>query len=316
MGWRGRNFGFRISDLGFKIRNSQFTIRNSKSLFCLFCLLGTLAFPSPLHPQGRIVFGVVPFQSPSKSARMFMPLADYLSEKTVLKVDFVVAPDFKVYQERMERGEYDITFSNPFQYIVANSKAGYIAFAKVAREPFTGIILVRRDSGIKGVEELRGKTIAFAYPTAWAAAVQTRKWLEVNYGIDYYRDMKPRFVGSHDSAILAVFTRVTDAAGAIPHEFRTMNEKVKRELVVIGETTPHPQMPFAHHPRLDKGIVEKIKRTLLALDRSTPEGRKILDALEREGFEEADDKEYDIVRALADEYSKNGMPYAREFRWK
>lgn len=245
-----------------------------------------------------------------------MPLADYLSERIGVKVDFVVAPDFKVYQERMERGEYDITFSNPFQYIVAHSKAGYAAFVKVAGEPFTGIILVRRDSGIKRVEDLKGKTIAFAYPTAWAAAVQTRKWLEVNYGIDYYKDMKPRFVGSHDSAILAVYTRVTDAAGAIPHEFRTMNEKVKRELIVIGETPPHPQMPFAHHPKLDKKIVEKIKDALLSLDGRTPEGRKILDAMEREGFEGADDREYDVVRALADEYSKNGMPYAREFRWR
>lgn len=288
----------------------------ANSIIGILSALLLLSIPSPLHPQGRIVFGVVPFQSPSKSARMFMPLADYLSHKIGMKVDFVVAPDFKVYQERMERGEYDITFSNPLQYIVANGKAGYRAFAKVAREPFTGIILVRKDSGIKGIEDLRGKTIAFAYPTAWAAAVQTRKWLEVNYGIDYYRDMRPRFVGSHDSAILAVFTRVTDAAGAIPHEFRTMNEKVRGELMVIGETPPHPQMPFAHHPKLDKGIVKKIRNALLSLDRSTPEGKKILDALEREGFEEADDREYDIVRVLADEYSKNGMPYAREFRWR
>lgn len=288
----------------------------ANSIIGILSALLLLSIPSPLHPQGRIVFGVVPFQSPSKSARMFMPLADYLSRRVGMKVDFVVAPDFKVYQERMKRGEYDITFSNPFQYVVANGKAGYTAFAKVAREPFTGIILVRRDSGIKRIEDLRGKTIAFAYPTAWAAAVQTRKWLEVNYGIDYYRDMRPRFVGSHDSAILAVFTRVTDATGAIPHEFRTMNEKVRGELMVIGETPPHPQMPFAHHPKLDKEIVKKIKNALLSLDRSTPEGKRILDALEREGFEEADDREYDIVRALADEYSKNGMPYAREFRWR
>lgn len=247
---------------------------------------------------------------------MFIPLADYLTKTTGIKVDFAVARDFKVYQERMERGEYDITFSNPFQYIVANSKAGYTAFAKVAKEPFTGIIIVRKDSGIKSIDELRGKTVAFAYPTAWAAAVQTRKWLEQEYGIDYYKDMKPLFVTSHDSAILSVFTRMVDAAGAIPHEFETMDEHIKKDILVLGETPPHPQMPFAYHPRVSQDIVWKIKNILLSLDKTTPAGKKVLDALGRNGYESADDKEYDVVRGLADEYSKDGMPYAKEFRWR
>lgn len=275
----------------------------------VFCL-------SSAFSQDRIILGVVPFQSPSKTAEMFMPLADYLTEKTGIKVEFAVARDFKVYQERLEKGEYDITFSNPFQYVVARSKAGYTAFAKVAKEPFTGIILVRKDSGIKKIEDLKDKAIAFAYPTAWAAAVQTRKWLEQKYKIDYYKNMKPVFVGSHDSAILAVFTRMVDAAGAIPHEFETMDEHVKNDLVVIGETPPHPQMPFAYHPRVNSIAVLKIKNALLALDKTTPEGRKVLEALGRDSFEAANDKEYDVVRKLADEYSKDGMPYAKEFKWR
>ncbi|MBI5683054.1 MAG: phosphate/phosphite/phosphonate ABC transporter substrate-binding protein [Deltaproteobacteria bacterium] len=285
-------------------------------LFFTFFLLPIAYYLSPAFSQDRIILGVVPFQSPSKTAEMFIPLADYLTRKTGIQIDFAVAKDFKIYQERMERGEYDITFSNPFQYIVANSKAGYTAFAKVAEEPFTGIILVRRDSEIKKVENLKGKTIAFAYPTAWAAAVQTRKWLEKKYNIDYYRDMKPLFVTSHDSAILTVYTRMADAAGAIPHEFQTMDEHIKNDLIIIGETPPHPQMPFAYHPRVSQSAVLKIKNALMALDKSTTEGKKVLEALGRNGFESADDRDYDVVRKLADEYSKDGMPYAQEFRWR
>ncbi|MBI5892777.1 MAG: phosphate/phosphite/phosphonate ABC transporter substrate-binding protein [Deltaproteobacteria bacterium] len=293
------------------MRHKKFKI----SLFTL-CLLPLVFCLSPAFSQDRIVLGVVPFQSPSKSAEMFIPLADYLTNKTGINIEFAVARDFKVYQERLEKGEYDITFSNPFQYVVARSKAGYTAFAKVAKEPFTGIILVRKDSGIKRIEDLNGKSIAFAYPTAWAAAVQTRKWLKEKYKIDYYKDMKPLFVGSHDSAILAVFTRMVDAAGAIPHEFETMDEHVKNDLVVIGETPPHPQMPFAYHPRVSSLAVLKIKNALLALDKTTPENRKVLEALGRDSFEAANDKEYNVVRKLADEYSKDGMPYAKEFKWK
>ncbi|HBO84149.1 MAG TPA: hypothetical protein DD641_04075 [Deltaproteobacteria bacterium] len=286
------------------------------SLFFIFSLIPITYHLSPAFSQDRLTLGIVPFQSPSKTAEMFIPLVNYLTEKTGIKIDFAVARDFKIYQERMERGEYDITFSNPFQYIAANSRAGYKAFAKVAGEPFTGIILVRNDSGIKRIEDLKGKTIAFAYPTAWAAAVQTRKWLEDKYSIDYYRDMKPLFVTSHDSAILSVYARMVDAAGAIPHEFYTMDEHIKNDLVIIGETPPHPQMPFAYHPRVSSIAVLKIKNAVMLLDKSTPEGKKVLEALGRNGFESANDREYDVVRKLADEYSKNGMPYAQEFRWR
>lgn len=250
--------------------------------------------------------GVLPLQSPTKLAKMFLPLCDYLSDKLGMKVVFVTAPDFTRFMQRYEAGFYDIVYSNPYQYVRARDKQGYSVFAKVAGEPFVGIFIVRKNWGHRAftAHNLRGKTIAFVHPFAWASALMTSAHL-LDKGIDPKRDMSVKYVGSQDSVILAVENGMADIGGTWRPSLRLM-DRLADKIEVIEETAPQPQMPLSAHPRVPPEVVRKIRSLLVGLA-GTEEGKEILKKLELpNGFTEASDIEYDAVRELAD---KLGVPY-------
>ncbi|GAB4387610.1 MAG: hypothetical protein Kow0025_02170 [Thermodesulfovibrionales bacterium] len=250
--------------------------------------------------------GVLPLQSPTKLANMFLPLCDYLSENLGIEVVFVTAPDFTRFMQRYEAGFYDIVYSNPYQYVRARNRQGYSVFAKVAGEPFVGIFIARKDWGQKAFnpDNLRGKTIAFVHPFAWASALMTSAHL-LDRGIDPGRDMTVKYVGSQDSVILAVENGMAEIGGTWRPSLRLM-DRMEDDIMVIEETEPQPQMPLSAHPRVAPDVVDRLRGLLVELA-GTEEGKEILKRLELPmGFEPASDAEYDAVRNLA---NKLGMPY-------
>lgn len=246
-----------------------------------------------------IRFGVLPLQSPTKLARMFMPLLDYLKDKTGKEIAFITAPDFTRFMQRYESGYYDIVYSNPYQYVRARNKQGYRVFARVAGEPFTGLFIVKRGGSIREInsESLKGKTIAFVHPYACASALMSTAYL-IEKGVDPSRDMSIKYVGSQDSVILSVKNGMVDIGVTWRPSLRLM-ESLKNDIEVIAETFPQPQMPISVHPRVSTETELTIRNLLITLGDSE-EGRGILNALELPmGFAEASDEEYEDVRTLA-----------------
>lgn len=77
---------------------------------------------------------------------------------------------------------------------------------------FRGIILVRKDSGIKSVKDLVGKNISYPAPTALAATMMPQWYLHI-HGINIHTDITNSYVGSQESSIMNVFLGKS-AAGA------------------------------------------------------------------------------------------------------
>jgi phosphonate transport system substrate-binding protein len=79
-------------------------------------------------------------------------------------------------------------------------------------EMFRGIILVRKDSGIHKVTDLKGKKVSYPALTALAATMMPHYYLHT-HGIDVNRDIENLYVGSQESSIMNVL-RGHVAAGA------------------------------------------------------------------------------------------------------
>lgn len=238
-------------------------------------------------------FGVLPLQSPTKLAAMFMPLTEKLQQALGMPVQFVTAPSFSRYMRRVKHREYDIIYLNPLTYTEAR-KAGYRVIVKVAQEPFTGILVVRRDGPIKSLDpnKLRpGLRLGFPDPNAFAATVMTRQYMQ-HKGIDVNRQFHVHYFGSQDSALMALYSGLVDIIGTWRPSFRSMPEHVRKQLQIIAETPPQPQMPIAIRTDMPRQDIQRIKACLLNLTH-TRRGRKALEALGfKGGFVQADDAEY------------------------
>lgn len=278
---------------------------------CLFLLIvpfgqsvcaeqaGHVRAGDPARPvEGRwLRFGVLPLQSPTKLAEMFMPLAVYLQDRLHRPVQFVTAPNFSTFMRRVAANEYDIVYLNPLLFVQAEHD-GYRAVAKVAGEPFTGILVVRRHSPIRRVtpaEFAKGPTIGFPDPRAYAATVMTRGYLK-RRGIDVDKCCRVRYFGSQDSVLVALDSGIVDVAGTWWPSLRSMPPAVRTNLRVIAETPPQPQMPIALSAKLPVGLQREITKELLGLAK-TPAGRKVLDRLGfPDGFAPTSDAEYAKVK--------------------
>ncbi len=237
-------------------------------------------------------FGVLPLQSPNKLASMFLPLTKVLEHSLHRPVQFVTAPSFSVFMQRVARREYDIVYLNPLLCAEAQ-KSGYHVIAKIAGEPFTGILVVRRDSNItKLAAPLQpGLRLGFPDPGAFAATVMTRRYME-SLGIPVDRDFEVKYFGSQDSVLMALYSGLVDVAGTWKPSLRSMPKHIQQALRIIAETPPEPQMPIAVRDDMPVADMKMVAKVLVDMG-STIAGRQILNGMELpQGFVLTDDSEY------------------------
>lgn len=264
-------------------------MRNYLVSSLLLCLAAGSLSASSEHYR----LGVLPLQSPTKLAGMFTPLVSLVERDLGHPVQFVTAPSFSRFMDRVAARQYEIIYLNPLLYAKAR-EYGYRAVAKVAGEPFTGILVARRGARWKldDPESLPdGLRIGFPDPDAYAATVMTRQYLRV-MGIEVDSRFRVEYFGSQDSALLALHAGLVDLVGTWRPSYRSMPAEVRANLKVVAETPPQPQMPVAVRDDLPDNEVQRLVALLTHLNDS-PEGRRALESLGfRQGFADASDTEY------------------------
>jgi phosphonate transport system substrate-binding protein len=237
-------------------------------------------------------FGVVPQQSASKLAHLWAPVFDYLGRSAGLEIKFRTAPDIPEFERRVATGEYDFVYMNPYHYTVFSQEPGYRAFAKAKGQLLQGILVVRKDSSIRDPRELSGTTLGFPAPAAFAASVLTRAYL-TQKGIPF----TPKFVSSHDSVYLAVAKGLYPGGGGVVRTLESLEPDVRDQLRILWTTKAYTPHAFATHPRVAAEAVKRVTEAMLAMGQNE-DGRALLAPLSMEGFESAEDADWDDVRAL------------------
>ena len=261
--------------------------------FILVLALLPLSWPRAMEgDEGRsFTLGVVPQQSASKLAQLWVPVLDEIGRRAGMEIHFKTAPNIPEFEARLAAGEYDFAYMNPYHYTVFSEEPGYQAFAK-AKNRLEGILVVRKDSPIYDPHELAGATLAFPAPAAFAASVLTRAYL-AQEGIEF----TPKFVASHDSVYLAVVRGLYPGGGGVVSTFKSLEPETRDQLRILWKTqgfTPHA---FAAHPRVEADTVSRLTLAMVAMDESEA-GRALLAPLNMPGFMSARDADWNDVRAL------------------
>ena len=126
------------------------------------------AIKSPSVDTGEkpIVFACIPYESELKLIEAFQALADYIAEQTGIPVTLEIKKSYKEIIDGLSNGDIDLANTGPLVYIKAHDKSGAYALVKPmplsTSTPFyKSYIIVRKDSGIKKISQLKGKKFAF-----------------------------------------------------------------------------------------------------------------------------------------------------------
>ena len=237
-------------------------------------------------------FAVVPQQSASKLAKLWVPILQFLSSKSGVKLRFRTAPSIPEFERRLAKGEYEFTYMNPYHYTLFHESNGYEAFAKQRNKSITGIIVVRKDNPIQSLEGLQGGILAFPSPAAFAASVLPRAYLKK-------QDISiiPKYVSSHDSVYHAVAAGIYPAGGGIERTFKNLEPAVQEKLKVLWVTRPYTPHAFAASPKVAPQLIAALQKAMLEMSNDET-GVTLLKMINFTGIETAINADWDDVREL------------------
>jgi phosphonate transport system substrate-binding protein len=181
---------------------------------------------------------------------------------------------YEAFSEDLRREAYDIAFVQPFDYVDAHDKHGYLP---LARQPgnLHALIVVRDESPLKSVQDLKGRTLA--NPPAGAAVSHLTSMALWQADIDPNIGVKRQYGKNHFTCLQSLAIGAADACGLAEPAFRTLEKtQTATRLRVLHRTVGMPRPLFVIHKRVSKKDREVLLRTIVDWP-NTEEGRKILE---------------------------------------
>jgi len=262
---------------------------------------------TPPRPTEAITYAYLPQYSHSVSFERHRRLLEYLRQKTGLSFRQVYPDTFGNHIRMVERGEIDISFTNPFVYDTM-THFGAQAFARVI-EPdggadFQGQIIVRSDNpAISTISDCRGKRL-IAVDQDSAGGYLYPLGLFHEYGITKNDFREIAFAagsgGRQESVVLAVYAGAYDVGTIRKGTLDIVRDKIDVDQIrVLAETRPYPGWVYSVRKGFDPDLREIIGQALFALDNKRPADTEILAAAGMTGIIPAHDTDYNSVRELA-----------------
>ncbi|MCW9035844.1 MAG: phosphate/phosphite/phosphonate ABC transporter substrate-binding protein [Rhodospirillales bacterium] len=253
--------------------------------------LATLSAPQAVaETKKTLLFGIVPQQAASRLAKIWVPFINALSKETGYKIKFATMKDIPTFEQCLAQGAYDIAYMNPYHYTVFSKKSGYRAFAHQSEKKLKGLIVVKKDSKAKTLDDLNNKKMAFPSPAAFGASVLPRAEMAAKgLAVD------PIYVKSHDSVYRSVAAGIFAGGGGVQRTFGSMPDDLKDQLRVIYKTQAYTPHAFAVNKDVSAEKIEKISQAMAMIEKKSPE---LLTLIGMKGFDTASDASWDDVRNL------------------
>ncbi len=241
----------------------------------------------------------IPDENPNELLRIYTPFADYLAKELGVKVQFTPVVDYAATVEGLAARKLDLVWYGGFTSVQAvrrtNGQATRLAMRKEDAE-FKSVFVTRKDSGIKSLGDLKGKTFAFGSVSSTSGHLMPRYFLLKN-GIDPERDFaqKPAFSGAHDATALWVESGKVDAGALNFLVWDKLVETKKVDLTkitVFWTTPPYVDYVWTARSDLDPGLRERITQAFLKLKYDNPEHKRLLDLHRTKGYLRAQDEDW------------------------
>lgn len=261
----------------------------------------------------ELTIGFVPSQNAETLTARAKPLAKLLEKRVGIPVKVKVTTNYSGVVEAMGSKQLDLGFLPPTDYVIAHKK-GYADVLLQAQRfgvnPKDGTntadkvdfyyagLLVKNDSGIKDLKDLKGKKIGWQSPTSSAGYV----WPAVEmkeHGVDPVKDVEGVQLQGHDKGVTALLNGDVDAAAV----FIDARNIVKGEHPDIFKNTHYlyttekiPNDTISVRPDMSQKWKDKIAKAFIDIGKD-PEGEKIIEAIYTHvGYVKSDDSKFDKVR--------------------
>ncbi len=251
--------------------------------------------------KGELLFGSVAMDIPAVMHKRLKPLTQYLSKELGRPVSLKLSPNMGAAINEVADKKVTLAYLTPVAYLKAHKKGGAKIVVKTVtkgKASFQLMIVVKKDSPIKTVADLKGKTFAFGDKRALLQRAAV-----VGAGIKMEDFSEYKFIGHYDNIARAVSNGDFDAGILKDTKAFKWEEKGLRILAASPDLPPYN---IAANGDVSDELLAQLKKAFLALDPKNPEHLKVIKAVAKKytGFAATNDAEYDVVRELIKPFNK------------
>lgn len=250
-------------------------------------------WPKELH------FGLIPTESSDNITERFDNLAKHLEKQLEIPVKLQTATDYAGVITAMQFKHVDLAYFGPKSYVEAadraNAEALVMEVSKDGSKGYHGVIITKKGSDIKSVEDAKGKTWAFTDPNSTSGTLVPTVYFVKTMKIDpekYFS--KVIYSGSHEASILAIKGGKVDIASTNDLDLARGNGKgweTDKDFQIVWKSELIPGSPMACRKDLPDSLKTAIKEAFLSYH--DQEGLKML---KLQGYTATDDATYNPIR--------------------
>lgn len=258
----------------------------------------------------KIVIGMIPSGNPENLRKQALELAQQLQVILNIPVNIYISKNYAGLVEAMRTKKVDYAFFSSMTYVLAEKNAqAKVLLKKVWEQPFYySAVIVRADSKIKKIEQLKGKKIAFVDDKSSSGYLYPKAMLQKK-GLDkedFFKEVV--FTGNHQASVKMLEDKKADAAAVFSDDangkvgawskFAT-NSKLKFNVLWMSEPIPNEafcvrQDFYDEFPKTTHTLMFALI-DLLAEDKSA---KKYSEVLGTKDLMPATNRQYDSVRDM------------------
>lgn len=245
-----------------------------------------------------LVFGTYAADKPTTTVRRYKPFLNYLALQMTevlgepVSITMKIARDYETGIDHLAASQVDFARFGPASYITVRERNDGIQIvameSKGGNKRFKGVVVVHSDSAILSLSGLSGQSFAFGDELSTIGRYLAQSHL-IKAGITSRELSGYDFLGRHD--------RVGAAVGARRFTAGALKESTFKKLVASGVPIKvlfefeNVTKPWLASSDLDPEVLAAMRQVML---RTTDPD--ILDSINKDGFVEGTDADYDIIR--------------------
>lgn len=268
----------------------------------LLTLALTAAPPLPETPATAykpvVYFGVIPRYNPIIMYRSYQPMMNYLTANTPYRFELKLSRNYHQAVEYVLDGTTPVASLGDVTFAEVHEKIGAIPILKPLNSDgapyYHSIIIVREDSPVQTVDDLKGTHFAFGDYHSTSGKLIPYYHLQ-RQGIELTDFTSYEHMESHDAVAKAVLKGTADA-GAVKDVVAIRYREHGLRFLSISD--PIPAVPIVVRNDVPEQLVAALKMALLAIDPSDPRFSQELIKWDPEfahGFTTAETEDYQLI---------------------
>ncbi len=218
-----------------------------------------------------LIFAYTPVEDPAVYAKVWDGFLQHLSKLTGKRVQFFPVQSNAAQIEAMRAGRLHIGGFNTGSTPLAVNCAGFVPFTIMGNAGgqfgYEMEIITHPTSGIRKIEDLKGKKVAFTSETSNSGFKAPSALLKNDFKLEAGKDFTAVFSGKHDNSVLGVANKDYDAAAIANEVMNRMFERgvVKREQIVsIYKSQTFPTTGYGHVYNLKPELAARVREAFFS----------------------------------------------------